>query len=109
VPSFGDPQARIAIIGLAPGKQGANRTGRPFTGDYAGDLLFATLARHGLTEGQYEARPDDGLTVAKPRVRQHRARCDGPAGRPPVGPPLIPQTGSCCGIRPERRTGSSAS
>lgn len=63
VPAFGDPQARIAIIGLAPGKQGANRTGRPFTGDFAGDLLFATLAKFGLTEGVYDGRPDDGLTL----------------------------------------------
>lgn len=63
VPAFGDPEARIAIIGLAPGKHGANRTGRPFTGDYAGDLLYATLAKFGLSEGKYDARPDDGLTL----------------------------------------------
>ncbi len=63
VPAFGDPEARIAIIGLAPGKHGANRTGRPFTGDFAGDLLYATLAKFGLSEGGYDARPDDGLTL----------------------------------------------
>ncbi|HEX7784031.1 MAG TPA: uracil-DNA glycosylase [Sphingobium sp.] len=61
VPSFGDPGAAIAIIGLAPGKHGANRTGRPFTGDYAGDLLFATLAKFGLSNDSYDARVDDGL------------------------------------------------
>ncbi|WP_176591188.1 uracil-DNA glycosylase [Sphingobium sp. EM0848] len=63
VPSFGDPAGRIAIVGLAPGKNGANRTGRPFTGDFAGDLLFATLGKFGLTEGSYDARPDDGLAL----------------------------------------------
>ena len=61
VPAFGDPQAWLAIIGLAPGKHGANRTGRPFTGDYAGDLLYATLAKYGLSEGRYAADRSDGL------------------------------------------------
>jgi uracil-DNA glycosylase family 4 len=63
VPVFGDPRARIAIVGLAPGMRGANRTGRPFTGDFAGDLLYATLARFGLSEGEYRASPDDGLRL----------------------------------------------
>lgn len=63
VPAFGDPNAWLCIIGLAPGKNGANRTGRPFTGDYAGDLLFATLAKFGFTRGDYDGRPDDGLTL----------------------------------------------
>jgi len=63
VPAFGDPQAWLAIIGLAPGKHGANRTGRPFTGDYAGDLLYATLAKFGLSEGDYRADPSDGLRL----------------------------------------------
>ncbi len=61
--AFGDPDAWLAFAGLAPGKHGANRTGRPFTGDYAGDLLFATLAAFGLSKGQYDARIDDGLTL----------------------------------------------
>ncbi|MBN8843449.1 MAG: uracil-DNA glycosylase [Sphingomonadales bacterium] len=61
--AFGDPDAWLAFAGLAPGKHGANRTGRPFTGDYAGDLLFATLAEFGLSRGAYDARPDDGLTL----------------------------------------------
>jgi len=63
VRSFGDPAARIVLVGLAPGKHGANRTGRPFTGDYAGDLLFATLARFGLSRGTYATRADDGLEL----------------------------------------------
>ena len=63
VPAFGDPQAWLAIIGLAPGKHGANRTGRPFTGDYAGDLLYATLAKFGLSEGDYAGARDDGLRL----------------------------------------------
>lgn len=63
VHAFGDPDAWLAFVGLAPGKHGANRTGRPFTGDYAGDLLFATLAEFGLSRGRYDARIDDGLTL----------------------------------------------
>ena len=63
VPAFGDPEAWLAIIGLAPGKHGANRTGRPFTGDYAGELLYATLAKFGLSEGVYDQRRDDGLRL----------------------------------------------
>lgn len=63
VPSFGDPDAWLAIIGLAPGMKGANRTGRPFTGDAAGELLYATLLRFGLAKGEYLARPDDGLLL----------------------------------------------
>jgi uracil-DNA glycosylase len=63
VPVFGDPQAWLAIVGLAPGKQGANRTGRPFTGDYAGELLYATLLKFGLAEGEYRGDPADGLRL----------------------------------------------
>ena len=63
VPAFGDPEAWLAIIGLAPGKHGANRTGRPFTGDYAGNLLYATLAKFGLSEGEYDQHHDDGLRL----------------------------------------------
>ncbi len=63
VPAFGDPEAWLAIIGLAPGKHGANRTGRPFTGDYAGDLLYATLAEFGLSEGTYGQHRGDGLRL----------------------------------------------
>ena len=63
VPAWGDPQAWLALVGLAPGKQGANCTGRPFTGDAAGDLLFATLEKFGLTSGSYSGRADDGLAL----------------------------------------------
>ena len=57
VPTWGDPKPRLIIVGLAPGLKGANRTGRPFTGDYAGDLLYATLLKFGLATGDYEQRP----------------------------------------------------
>ncbi len=63
VPAFGDRAAWLAIIGLAPGKHGANRTGRPFTGDYAGELLYTTLAKFGLSAGHYAADPGDGLKL----------------------------------------------
>ena len=63
VPAFGDPAAWLAIIGLAPGKHGANRTGRPFTGDFAGELLYATLLKFGLADGEYRADPSDGLRL----------------------------------------------
>ena len=63
VPAFGDRQAWLAIIGLAPGKHGANRTGRPFTGDFAGALLYATLNKFGLSRGTYEAGRSDGLKL----------------------------------------------
>lgn len=63
VPSFGDPDAWLAIIGLAPGKNGANRTGRPFTGDYAGELLYATLLKYGLARGAFGAERSDGLEL----------------------------------------------
>lgn len=63
VEGWGDPAAWLLVVGLAPGVQGANRTGRPFTGDYAGDLLYATLEKFGFTEGMYERRADDGLRL----------------------------------------------
>src|SRR3984885_675289 len=63
VDSFGPNNARVLIVGLAPGLRGANRTGRPFTGDYAGELLYGTLLATGFAKGTYAARPDDGLTL----------------------------------------------
>src|SRR5262250_3553286 len=63
VASFGPRSARLLIVGLAPGLQGANRTGRPFTGDFAGELLYATLAQFKFARGHYQARPDDGLEL----------------------------------------------
>ena len=58
---FGPLDARLLIVGLAPGLKGANATGRPFTGDYAGDLLYDTLKKFGFAKGTYDKRPDDGL------------------------------------------------
>jgi uracil-DNA glycosylase len=81
VPSFGDPDSRLLIVGLAPGLQGANRTGRPFTGDYAGDLLYATLIEYGFAEGHYEARPDDGLRLIDCRI-SNAVRCVPPQNKP---------------------------
>jgi uracil-DNA glycosylase family 4 len=81
VPSFGPASARLLIVGLAPGLQGANRTGRPFTGDYAGDLLYETLARYGFTRGTYRARPDDGLELVDARIANAVA-CVPPENKP---------------------------
>lgn len=81
VPSFGDPEARLLIVGLAPGLRGANRTGRPFTGDYAGDLLYATLLELGLASGVYERRPDDGLTLKGVAI-VNAVRCVPPQNKP---------------------------
>ncbi|WP_076745388.1 uracil-DNA glycosylase [Sphingomonas jeddahensis] len=81
VPAFGDPNAWLVIVGLAPGKHGANRTGRPFTGDYAGELLYATLAKYGLSEGQFEARPDDGLQL-RGVMLVNAVRCLPPENKP---------------------------
>lgn len=81
VPSFGEPSARLLIVGLAPGMGGANRTGRPFTGDYAGDLLYATLEKFGFASGRYDKRPDDGLTLMDCRVT-NAVRCLPPQNKP---------------------------
>jgi uracil-DNA glycosylase family 4 len=81
VPSFGGADARVAIIGLAPGLRGANRTGRPFTGDFAGDLLYATLLEQGFAKGVYEQRPDDGLTLID-CVIVNAVRCVPPQNKP---------------------------
>ena len=81
VASFGDPKARLLIVGLAPGMQGANRTGRPFTGDYAGDLLYATLLEYGFAKGSYQARPDDGLRLVDCMI-SNAVRCVPPQNKP---------------------------
>lgn len=81
VPSFGPATARLAIVGLAPGLGGANRTGRPFTGDHAGGLLYAMLARFGFSAGHYDARPDDGL-VLRDCLITNAVRCVPPQNRP---------------------------
>lgn len=81
VPSFGPRDARLLVVGLAPGLRGANRTGRPFTGDHAGILLYATLAKFGLAEGRYAASPDDGFTLRDARV-VNAVRCVPPQNLP---------------------------
>jgi uracil-DNA glycosylase family 4 len=81
VPAFGDRDAWLANVGLAPGKHGANRTGRPFTGDVAGELLYATLAKFGLSEGEYRASPGDGLQL-NGAVIVNAVKCLPPANKP---------------------------
>lgn len=81
VPAFGSLEARLLVVGLAPGLRGANRTGRPFTGDYAGDLLYATLLRFGLATGRYDARRDDGLVLVGARIT-NAVRCVPPENKP---------------------------
>lgn len=81
VPSFGPADARLLIVGLAPGLRGANRTGRPFTGDYAGDLLYETLISFGFARGTYDERPDDGLELVNCRVT-NAVRCVPPQNKP---------------------------
>jgi uracil-DNA glycosylase len=81
VPSFGPAEARLLVAGLAPGLKGANRTGRPFTGDFAGDLLYETLIYYGFARGQYRAEPDDGLELVDCRIT-NAVRCVPPENKP---------------------------
>ena len=81
VPAFGDRSAWLAIVGLAPGKHGANRTGRPFTGDFAGELLYATLLKFGLATGDYRADPADDLQL-KGAIILNAVKCLPPANKP---------------------------
>jgi uracil-DNA glycosylase len=81
VASFGESDARLLIVGLAPGLRGANRTGRPFTGDYAGDLLYRTLIEFGFASGTYERRPDDGLRLVDCAI-VNAVRCVPPQNKP---------------------------
>jgi len=81
VPPFGDPDARLLIVGLAPGKHGANRTGRPFTGDYAGILLYATLHKFGLASGPISTAADDGLKLLDARIT-NAVKCLPPDNKP---------------------------
>jgi uracil-DNA glycosylase family 4 len=90
VPSFGPLSARVLVVGLAPGRGGANRTGRPFTGDFAGDLLYATLLKTGLAQGTYDARPDDGVTLRDVRIT-NAVRCVPPENKP------TPEEAKTCG------------
>lgn len=89
VPSFGVASARLLIVGLAPGLKGANRTGRPFTGDYAGDLLYQTLLDYGFARGTYRASPDDGLQLVDCMIT-NAVRCV-----PPENKPLPAEIASC--------------
>jgi len=81
VPSFGPADAKLLIVGLAPGLRGANRTGRPFTGDYAGKLLYPTLLKFGLAQGEFLERADDGLTLIDTRIT-NGVRCVPPQNKP---------------------------
>ena len=81
VPSFGAPDAELLIVGLAPGVQGANRTGRPFTGDFAGDLLYGTLLKFGFANGEFKADPQDGLTLRRTMIT-NAVRCVPPQNKP---------------------------
>lgn len=81
VPSFGDPGARLLVVGLAPGKSGANRTGRPFTGDFAGKILYHGLLSKGFARGVFDARPDDGFKLVDCRVT-NAVRCVPPENKP---------------------------
>ncbi|MEK9671549.1 MAG: uracil-DNA glycosylase [Rhodospirillaceae bacterium] len=91
VPAFGPLDARLLVIGLAPGLRGANRTGRPFTGDYAGDLLYPTLAEFGWTRGDYGGDVDDGLSLDGCRIT-NAVRCV-----PPENKPVGSETRACRG------------
>jgi len=92
VPSFGSRAARLLIVGLAPGLKGANRTGRPFTGDYAGDLLYGTLPKYGLARSQYGRRGDDGFQLVGCRIT-NAVRCV-----PPENKPLTEEIAACRGF-----------
>lgn len=83
-PSFGDAAARLVVVGLAPGRTGANRTGRPFTGDYAGELLYGTLKKFGFAEGVYRADPNDGFRLVDAMVT-NAVRCAPPENKPTPG------------------------
>lgn len=81
VPSFGDADPLLLVVGLAPGLKGANFTGRPFTGDYAGDLLYPTLVKFGFAKGKFDRRPDDGLELVDARIT-NAVRCVPPENKP---------------------------
>ena len=89
VPSFGPESSQLLVVGLAPGMQGANRTGRPFTGDFAGDLLYDTLARYGFSEGTYGASPEDGLKLQNCMIT-NAVRC-----LPPQNKPVASEINTC--------------
>lgn len=92
VPAFGDLDARLLVVGLAPGLHGANRTGRPFTGDYAGDLLYETLLAYSFAQGEYGRHRDDGLSLRDCRIT-NAVRCV-----PPENKPLPAEIAACNGF-----------
>jgi uracil-DNA glycosylase family 4 len=96
VPVFGGTNPRLLIVGLAPGLQGANRTGRPFTGDHAGELLYQTLLHFGFAEGRYAADPNDGLALREAMI-VNAVRCV-----PPQNKPLPAEIRACNGFLRER-------
>lgn len=81
VPSFGDPNPELLVVGLAPGLNGANKTGRPFTGDAAGDLLYPALAKHGFSNDRFDARINDGLALHRAMIT-NAVRCVPPQNKP---------------------------
>jgi len=81
VPVFGEADAWLAIVGLAPGRKGANRTGRPFTGDASGEIFYSTLLKFGLAEGEYRGEANDGLTL-RGVVVLNTVKCLPPANKP---------------------------
>jgi uracil-DNA glycosylase len=81
VPTFGDPNGRVLIVGLAPGLRGSNRTGRPFTGDFAGVLLYSTLLKYGFAKGDYRAEPGDGLELVDIAIA-NGVKCVPPENKP---------------------------
>jgi uracil-DNA glycosylase len=95
-PSFGDEEARLVVVGLAPGRTGANRTGRPFTGDHAGILLYETLLKTGFARGEYRADPADGLELVDCMIT-NAVRC-----APPGNKPLPAEEATCRGFLRDR-------
>ncbi len=89
VDSFGPPNARLLVVGMAPGRGGANRTGRPFTGDGAGDLLYKALLKHEFATGVYDKRPDDGLQLVNCMIT-NAVRCV-----PPQNKPIAAEANAC--------------
>ena len=111
VGSFGQISARLLIVGLAPGLKGANRTGRPFTGDFAGDLLYATLLELGFARGRYAAAPDDTLSLIDCMIT-NAVRCVPPAEQTDAGRdqhvPALPRQPHCSHAAPCRHPGARA-
>lgn len=99
VSPFGAVDARLLVIGLAPGVSGANRTGRPFTGDWAGDLLYSSMGTHGFARGTYDKRPDDGFELVGARVT-NAVRCV-----PPQNKPVGAEINTCRSFLTEEITG----